>query len=119
MKHFTRKFTLCISLALVLATFFSLPAQAAMTELVVSKIQQTKSNWCWAAAAEMAGKYKYSSSTRTQSDVVAYSRSHDDSQTVISTASCVFTLYQNGSYNNSNTVTISCTKNGTTSVVSN
>lgn len=50
---------------------------------------------------------------------ISYSRSHDDSQTVLSTASCVFTLYYNGNYNNSNTVTISCTKNGTTSVVSN
>lgn len=66
----------------------------------------------------------YSSSSASASPIkddwsIQYSRSHDDSQTVISTASCVFTLYQNGSYNNSNTVTISCTKNGTTSVVSN
>lgn len=66
----------------------------------------------------------YSSSSASASPIkddwsIQYSRSHDDSQKVISTASCVFTLYQNGSYNNSNTVTISCTKNGATSVVSN
>lgn len=66
----------------------------------------------------------YSSSSASASPVkddwsIQYSRSHDDSQTVLSTASCVFTLYKNGNYNNSNTVTISCTKNGTTSVVSN
>ena len=66
----------------------------------------------------------YSSSTATARAVkdnwsIQYSRTHDDSQTVLSTASCVFTLYKNGSYNNSNTVTISCNKSGTTSVVSN
>lgn len=66
----------------------------------------------------------YSSSSASCSAVkddwsISYSRSHDDSQIVLSTASCLFTLYYNGNYNNSNTVTISCTKNGTTSVVSN
>jgi len=50
---------------------------------------------------------------------ISYSRSHDNSQIVLSTASCVFTLYYKGTYNNSNTVTILCTKSGVTSVVSN
>lgn len=71
MKKHAKRFTLCLSLVLAISILWALPAQAAMTELVVTKIQQTKSNWCWAAAAEMAGKYKYSTSTRTQSDVVA------------------------------------------------
>ena len=69
MKKRLKRLTLCLALAI--SIIWALPVQAAMTELVVTKIQQSKSNWCWAAAAEMAGKYKYSSSTRTQSDVVA------------------------------------------------
>ncbi len=44
---------------------------AAFTELAVPLYTQQKSNWCWAAAAEMAGKFKYSSSTVTQADIVA------------------------------------------------
>lgn len=44
---------------------------AAFTELAVPLYKQQKSNWCWAAAAEMAGKFKYSSSTVTQADIVA------------------------------------------------
>lgn len=70
MKKLAKRLTLCLSLVLAISILWALPAQAAMTELVVTKIQQSKSNWCWAAAAEMAGKYKYSSSTRTQTDVV-------------------------------------------------
>jgi len=61
---------MCLSLLLAFSFLWVVPANAAMTELVVPKIQQAKSQWCWAAAAEMAGKYKYSSSTRTQWDVV-------------------------------------------------
>lgn len=45
-------------------------ALAAFTELAVPRYKQQKSNWCWAAAAEMAGKFKYSSSTVTQADIV-------------------------------------------------
>ncbi len=50
---------------------------------------------------------------------ISYSLSHDDSQKVLSTASSVFKLYKDGNYNNSNTVTISCTKDGSTSTISN
>ena len=39
-------------------------------ELSISIVTQAKTEWCWAASAEMAGKYAYSSSTRDQWDVV-------------------------------------------------
>ena len=38
----------------------------------VPTVKQAKSNWCWAACAEMAGKNVTPSSTRTQYDVVTY-----------------------------------------------
>ena len=38
----------------------------------VTPVQQAKSNWCWAACAEMLGKTMYPSTTRTQWNVVRY-----------------------------------------------
>ena len=79
--------------------FLAFPSQAAMTELVVPRIQQVKSNWCWAAAAEMAGKYKYSSSTRTQSNIVAYikgSSTNNDTGSIFETANATeYVTYNN------------------------
>jgi len=74
MKLDKRKLALFLNLVIILSLIFAVSAQAAMTELVVTKITQAKTNWCWAAAAEMAGKYKYSSSTRTQTDAVIYKK---------------------------------------------
>lgn len=36
----------------------------------MSRYEQEEDNWCWAAAAQMAGKYKNPSSTVTQADIV-------------------------------------------------
>ena len=38
----------------------------------IPRIPQAKSNWCWAACAEMAGKTVYPNATRTQYSVVEY-----------------------------------------------
>ncbi len=38
--------------------------------LLMSRIEQEMDNWCWAAAAQMAGKYKVPSSTVSQADIV-------------------------------------------------
>lgn len=44
--------------------------QPASTALNVTGVVQEKTNWCWAACAEMAGKQAYPSSDRDQWDVV-------------------------------------------------
>ena len=44
--------------------------QPMQVKLPVTPVEQAKSLWCWAACAEMAGKYAYPSSNRTQWDVV-------------------------------------------------
>lgn len=46
-----------------------------LTVPVIPVIQQ-KSNWCWAASAQMAGKSLNSSSTRTQSQIVFEVKGH-------------------------------------------
>lgn len=38
----------------------------------IIEVIQAKSNWCWAACAEISGKNVYSASNRTQFDVVAF-----------------------------------------------
>ena len=64
-----------ISLILVVILLFNLsPLQTHATNIIymvsVTPVQQAKSNWCWAACSEMAGKTMYSSSSRTQYSVV-------------------------------------------------
>ena len=56
----------------ILVACFSMTAFASFEELNVPKYTQEKSMWCWAAAAQMAGKYKYSTSDATQTDIVTY-----------------------------------------------
>ncbi|MBD5129622.1 MAG: hypothetical protein HDT43_06830 [Ruminococcaceae bacterium] len=62
---------LCIGIYLSCA---SVPASAIVVNYVVpvAPVIQAKSNWCWAACAEMCGKTIAPSSTRTQYDVVKY-----------------------------------------------
>ncbi|MBU5445199.1 C39 family peptidase [Paenibacillus sp. MSJ-34] len=50
---------------------------AASKTLSLTRIQQAKTNWCWAAASEMVGKYKNSSTTKTQWDVVLQEKGKD------------------------------------------
>ena len=49
------------------ATIFVQPMETALN---VTSVVQAKSNWCWAACTEMAGKQAYPTSDRTQWDVV-------------------------------------------------
>lgn len=37
----------------------------------IMRRRQQKSNWCWAASAEMIGKYRNPTSTKTQADIVS------------------------------------------------
>ncbi len=72
MKKVVNNFTKMLAIMLIMTLSLTITSYASMTELVVPEIMQSKDQWCWAAAAEMAGKYKYSSSSRTQDDIVAY-----------------------------------------------
>jgi len=57
---------------LVFLLSFTMATQAFATSktLTVTKYDQAKSNWCWAAAGTMVGRYQNSNSTRNQWDVV-------------------------------------------------
>lgn len=66
-----------ISLLLCMGIYLScasIPANASVINNVVpvTPVIQAKSNWCWAACAEMCGKTISPSSKLTQSDVVKY-----------------------------------------------
>lgn len=63
------------SLLLILATMFSILSKANLVtveatpsskNLNVTRYEQVKSNWCWAAAAQMIGKYLGNSRTQSQ-----------------------------------------------------
>ena len=63
---------------LIMILFFSIMINptvtifGAMKELDVVGCVQQQSQWCWAAAAQMAGRYKYSESTVVQGQIVAH-----------------------------------------------
>lgn len=59
-------------LTLIMSFVSAESVSAAIKELAVPIYQQENSNWCWAAAARMFGKYKYPASTRNQAQIVAY-----------------------------------------------
>ncbi len=61
----------CVSLATLMIIHTTLTSFA-ITTLSVPHYQQEKSNWCWAAAARMVGKYKTPASTKTQTQIVTY-----------------------------------------------
>ncbi len=63
-----RSVVLLLLLALVLIT----PISASADTLNVRAVKQAKSNWCWAACAEMLGCYEEPGSTRSQWDVVMH-----------------------------------------------
>lgn len=58
------------ALLLTLLFAFSITISVSAVSLNVYRIQQQKSNWCWAAAGEMIGKYA-NFGARTQWDAVA------------------------------------------------
>ena len=56
----------------LLITVFISSATVYAGTLGVNSVIQQKSNWCWAACAEIVGKYENPTSNRTQSDAVNY-----------------------------------------------
>lgn len=62
---------ICVSLVTVVPSNV-VNALTITNSVSVSSVTQAKSNWCWAACAEMAGKSVYASSTRSQYSVVYY-----------------------------------------------
>lgn len=66
---------------------------------------QQKSNWCWAAAALMAGEYKYSASTATQPKIVAHVKGNS---TINETAS-IFETVDATEYVTNDTIELSTT----------
>ena len=62
----------CVIVSLV--SIFTIPANAlTQSESVsITSIQQARSNWCWAACAEMSAKNVYPATSRTQYSVVTY-----------------------------------------------
>ncbi len=61
-KHLKRKISYL--LCAIITIFLTLPITtfAASKTLGVTRVTQAKSNWCWAAASEMVGKYGVSTS---------------------------------------------------------
>lgn len=64
----------CISItAIVVLLFVSIPTIHAVEKtLNVTPAQQEKTKWCWAATAQMTGKFVYPSSTATQTQIVIH-----------------------------------------------
>ena len=56
-------------------------AIAVSTTVAVKPVKQAKSNWCWAACAEMCGKTIYDKSPRDQFDVVQFIKHSQDNVT--------------------------------------
>jgi hypothetical protein len=65
-----RKMAIGLLLTFAIALSMGISALAASVTLSVARVEQAKDNWCWAASAEMIGKYKFSTATKTQWDVV-------------------------------------------------
>jgi hypothetical protein len=71
-KRHLKLFT-CLALASVMSfSNISNSVHAYTTELSINVVKQAKTNWCWAATAEMAGGRIYGNSNRTQTDVVSH-----------------------------------------------
>lgn len=70
MKKFSAVIIMTFMLSMLMASNALAISQSKV--LAVKSVQQAKSNWCWAACAEMAGKYVYAYSIRDQWDVVDY-----------------------------------------------
>ena len=68
-------------IVLILTSYMSIPTFAAFKELNVPNYKQEKSQWCWATAAQMAGRYKYSVSSLSQTDIVKHVKGSDANET--------------------------------------
>ena len=56
----------------ICSSITAVQAASSRTTLPVPIYQQEKTNWCWAAAARMAGVYKYWTTSVTQSEIVGF-----------------------------------------------
>lgn len=98
MKKFLQSlitFTLCYAVYLF---GFNTYARASVINTVapIHIVKQAKTNWCWAASAEMFGKSVYDSSTRDQYDIVKYIKGSEVNATA--TVSECLTACQYSSY---------------------
>lgn len=73
MKIIPRVMAVLLSIAVYLSCVSTYASAGGFLYIAnVTPVKQAKSNWCWAACAEMCGKSVDNSSTRTQYDVVEY-----------------------------------------------
>ena len=74
-KHKRRIFLsgLC-AIVISFSPVLSLPLEsfAVCRELNVTRVQQTKTNWCWAACSQMFGKWEIGAKGKTQSQIVTF-----------------------------------------------
>ena len=54
MKNVRLKNVLSLCLMVLLLVVYFIPAVNAAVEMVITPVKQAKTNWCWAASAEMA-----------------------------------------------------------------
>jgi len=84
------------SLAVMLMLSMSITAFAASKTLGVSEIDQNKSNWCWAACAQMIGSYFNSSAGKDQYDIVKKIKGNTNDQTGSDSDICKAIRYASG-----------------------
>lgn len=70
-ERVSRKVISVLLIACLVCGTGAMAASAASVQLSVPGYAQERSNWCWAAAARMAGIYKYWTSSVTQTQIVA------------------------------------------------
>lgn len=70
MKTYRRLFVISLCLFLVVATTTVAYATIQTDGVSITGVRQAKSEWCWAASAQIAGKCVYPSSSRTQYSIV-------------------------------------------------
>lgn len=82
MKIIPRIIAVLLSIAVYLSCVSTYASATAVSTVVsVTPVKQAKSNWCWAACAEMCGKTIYNKSPRDQYGVVQYVKHTQDDVT--------------------------------------
>lgn len=102
-KH--KKIFFVVIMTVVMSLVSTQTAFAAIKELGVPIYTQEKSQWCWAAAARMAGKYRYPSSTVNQGQIVA----HVKGSSAVNEAASIFEIVDAAEYVTNDTMEFSTT----------
>lgn len=102
---YKRKRFLLIVLVCIMMVNSTVTVSAAMKELEVTAYRQEKQYWCWAAAARMAGKYKYPASTVVQGQIVA----HVKGSSLIDEPANIFETVNAAEYVTNDTIELSST----------